>query len=92
MTLEESAALIQNPQLRGRIKVACLNYASRVLSSSGNSNALIRWAQQVYLSPDAAALSAQPATVMEPGVQSQGADIDDGGLQFSVENAINKIL
>ena len=96
MTYTESAQLITDPQFRGRVKVAVLTYAARILTSgpiSGpGSNATIRWAQTALQSPDQVATQVQPATVMEPGVQEQGANIDDGGLQFSVENAVNKIL
>lgn len=93
MTYEESAQLIQNPQFRGRIKVACLTYASRIISQGGGaSNALLRWCNQTMQMPDQAAQNVQGPAVMEPGVQSQGANIDDGSLQFSVENAVNKML
>lgn len=93
MTYEESAQLIMDPQFRGRVKVACLTYAQRILSGGAPpSQAASRWAAQTYQSPDSAAQGVQGPTVMEPGVQSQGANIDDGGLQFAVENAVNKMF
>lgn len=96
MTFEESAQLINNPQFRGRVKVAVLQRAVSIMQSgpgsAPGSNAVLRWAQNAIQNPDTAAQQVQAATVMEPGVQSMGADIDDGGLQFAVENAVNKIL
>ena len=97
LTYEQSAALINDMQFRGRIKVACLNYASRMVSEPGGfsnarSNALLRWSMQALQQPDQVAQQVQGPTVMEPGVQESGASIDDGGLQFATENAVNKIL
>lgn len=96
MTYEESAALIIDQNFRGRIKVACLTYASRILKGGeagvGGSQAGNRWANQTFQQPDQAAQTVIGPAVMEPGVQSQGAQIDDGALQFSVENAVNKTL
>lgn len=96
MTYEESAALINDQAFRGRIKVACLTYASRILrggeTGPGASQAANRWATGTFQQPDIAAEVATGPTVMEPGVQGQGANIDDGALQFSVENAVNKTL
>lgn len=93
MTYEESAQLIQDPQFRGRVKVACLTYAQRILAGGTPPlQAASRWASATYQSPDSAAQGVQGPTVMEPGVQSMGANIDDGGLQFAVENAVNKMF
>lgn len=94
MTYEESAQLIQDPQFRGRVKVACLTYAQRILSGGAGtpSQAASRWASATYQSPDSAAQGVQGPTVMEPGVQSMGANIDDGGLQFATESAVNKMF
>jgi hypothetical protein len=93
MTLEESANLINNMQFRSRVKAACLVYASRILAERGtHNNAQIRWAQQTFSNSDNAAQLTIGPTAMEPGVQGPGASIDDGGLQFSVENAVNKAL
>lgn len=92
LSLDESAQLMQDAQFRGRVKVACMNYAQRILAGGSFSQAAFRWASQTYQSPDAAAQSVTGPTVMEPGVQDQGGAIDDGGLQFAVENAVNKML
>lgn len=96
MTYEESAQLINDPQFRGRVKVAVLSFAGRIMlqgpGSGLGANGVFRWAQNALQNPDAVAQQVVPTTVMEPGVQSQGPNIDDGGLQFSVENAVAKIL
>lgn len=96
MTYEEAAALILDPTFRGRVKVGCLTYASKILkggeSGVSGSQAARRWATDTFQQPEQAAITVAGPTVMEPGVQSQGAQIDDGGLQFAVENAVNKTL
>lgn len=96
MTYEESAALINDQAFRGRIKVACLTYASRILKGGetgvGASQAANRWATVTFQAPDQTAQTVIGPAVMEPGVQSEGEKIDDGALQFSVENAVNKTL
>lgn len=96
MTYEESAALINDQEFRGRVKVACLTYASKILrggeSGLAASQAANRWATVVFQAPDQTAQTVIGPAVMEPGVQSGGAQIDDGGLQFAVENAVNKTL
>ena len=92
LSFAESASLMVDPQFRGRIKVACLAYASRILAGQGATPPLPSWSIQAYNSPDQIAQNVQPATVMEPGVQSIGGTIDDGGLAFSVENAVQKMV
>ena len=92
LNFEQSAQLMTDLQFRGRVKVALLNYASRILSSGPNSNAAFRWAQQAFQQPDQTAQVVVAPTVMEPAIQGQGGDVDDGALQFSVENAVNKML
>lgn len=93
MTYEESAQLITDMQFRGRVKVAVLTMASRILGAGGgNSTSAFRWATQAFQNADQVAAAVQGPAVMEPGVQSLGASIDDGGLQFAVDNAVNKML
>lgn len=96
LTYEESANLIIDQVFRGRVKVACLTYASKILKGDqtgvSGSRAANTWATQTFQAPDQIALTVAGPTVMEPGVQSNGAQIDDSGLQFAVENAVNKTL
>jgi hypothetical protein len=42
--------------------------------------------------PDVAAAHVTPTVVMDPAVQTDGADITDEALQSSVEASINKLL
>lgn len=95
MTYEESAALMTDLTFRGRVKVACLRYADSVLvdvAEVSGRTAQVRWASQTLAQPDIAAQQAQPATVMDPAVQAEGADISDDALQAAVQATVNKML
>ena len=95
MTYEESAALMTDITFRGRIKVACLKFASSIMieaTSVPAHNTRLRWAQQTYQQPDQVAQTTQPPTVMDPAVQSAGAEITDLALQGAVEGVVNKVL
>jgi hypothetical protein len=95
LTFEESAALMTNPAFRGRVKVACVRYADTILvdvAEVSGRTAQVRWASQTLAQPDVAAGQAQPATVMDPAVQADGADISDDALQAAVQATVNKML
>lgn len=95
MTYEESAALMNDPTFRGRVKVASLKYATSITDESPivpAHNTRLRWAQSCYQSPDTIAGQLQPPTVMDSAVQAAGADISDEALQGAVETVVNKIL
>lgn len=95
MTYEESAALMTNQAFRGRVKVACLNYADSILvqvAEVSGRTAQVRWATQTFAQPDVAAQQAQPPTVMDPAVQADGASISDDLLQAAVQATVNKML
>src|SRR5262245_30684042 len=96
MTYEESAALMTDIPFRGRVKVAVLRYADRILiepSATAGYNTLLRWAQQAFQQPDMVAGQVQPPTVMDAAVQSAGgADITDEALQAAVETTVRKML
>jgi hypothetical protein len=80
---------------RGRVKVACLKFASSIQNEEPTvaaHNARMRWAQQCFQSPDQMAATIQPPTVMDPNVQSAGANIDDATLQGAVEATANKFI
>jgi hypothetical protein len=90
-----SAALMNDLEFRGRIKVACLKYADFIMLEAASVPAhatRIRWAQNTFLSPDGAAGTVTPAVVMDPAVQAAGATIADPALQSAVENTVNKML
>ena len=95
LTYEESAALMLDMEFRGRIKVACLKYADSIIGEATNipaHNSRYKWAQSTMQSPDMAAASVQPPTVMDAQVQTDGAAITDSALQGSVEAVVNKML
>lgn len=85
LTLAESAALINDLDFRGRVKVAALQYATYVFSQAGQSNSRMAWAQRTMQQPDTTAQTLTPAVVMNINVQSLGKDIDDDNLRASVQ-------
>ena len=101
MTYDESSNLMNDIQFRGRIKVACLSFATYIMnepvSQPGHSSRL-RWAQQTGQMPEQAAMQVQPLVVMDGAVQQAGIDengksmIADPALQSSVESVVNKII
>lgn len=93
MNYAELSQLMTDPAFRGRIKVAILTYSIRILQDQGSySNAVLRWANQAFRAPDQTAQASQANVCMEPAIHGQGANVDDGALQFSVENAVQKIV
>lgn len=95
LTYEESDALMKDDVFRGRIKVACLGYATYIQgedpASQGHS-ARYRWMQNAVQNPDIVAMQVQPMVVMDSQVQNDGADITDQALQTTVETVVNKML
>jgi hypothetical protein len=95
MTYIESAALMNDLEFRGRVKVACLKYADSIMIEASSTPAhasRLRWAQQCFNNPEVTASQVQPATVMDAAVQAAGAQIEDVPLQGSVEAVVNKML
>ena len=94
MTYEESAALMTDPQFRGRIKVASLKYADSIVIAPvpvSSHTSLVRWAAQCIQNPDMVAQTLQPLVVMDAAVQADGAEIADAALQGAVETTVQKI-
>jgi len=90
-----SAALMKDAEFIGRVKVACLKFATYINGEPTNTpahNTRIKWASNTMLAPEVAAVQVTPVAVMDPSVQQDGAAITDAGLQSAVENAINKML
>lgn len=92
MTYEESAALMGDQAFRGRVKVAVLKYAGSIMieaTSTPAHNTRVRWAVQAQQQPDMVAMQVQNPVVMDPAVQTAGAEITDAALQTSVEAVVN---
>jgi hypothetical protein len=96
MTYPESAALMVDPDFRGRVKVACLKYADYIHNEGPGTpghTSRLRWAQQTFQSPDSVAAQTQPPVVMDVAVQDAGgAAITDAALQSAVEGVVNKFI
>ena len=95
MTYTESAALMTDPDFRGRVKVAALKYADSITNEETTTpahSARYRWAQQCFSQPDYTAGQLQPPTVMDSAVQTAGAEVTDEALQGAVESVVNKML
>jgi len=92
---DSSAQLMNDFAFRGRIKVACLHFATYVAGESPSTpahNTRFRWAQECIQAPDVKAQAVQPAVVMDPGVQAAGDTISDAALQTATETAIQNFL
>ena len=95
MTYEESAALMTDLVFRGRVKVACLKFATYIFDEAPTTPAhssRMKWAQSTLASPDMIAIQTQPAVVMDGQVQADGAEITDAALQTSVEATVGKMI
>jgi|SRR5215471_6255517 len=95
LTYEESAALMNDSELRGRVKVACLNYATYISGEPASTpahNSRVRWSQMTFQNPEMVAQQVQPPTVMTDEVQTAGKDVTDVDLQTAVETVVNKIM
>ena len=95
MTYDESAALMLDPDFIGRVKVACLRYATYIFDEAATTpahNSRMRWAQGTMVAPESVAISTTPPTVMDTAVQEAGPAITDAALQSAVENTVNKLL
>ena len=95
LTYDQSAALMQDPAFRGRIKVAALKYADSIFLEATTvpaHNTRLRWATNCEQQPDMTATNLQPPVVMDSAVQAAGSTIDDAALQGSVEAVVNKLL
>jgi hypothetical protein len=95
LTYTDSANLMNDMVFRGRVKTACLKFATSVLDEAGTvaaHGARARWANQCMLQPDMAAATVTPPTVLDPAVQTAGGTIDDPSLQAAVEGVINSLM
>lgn len=95
LTSSESAALMNDPDFRGRVKVSALRYADSIMieaSTVAAHNTRLRWASNTMTQPDITAQQLQSPVVMDPAVQTAGKEITDAALQTSVETVVNKML
>jgi hypothetical protein len=93
MTFEESAALMNDPVFRGRVKAATVSYAGTLLAQPpANNSPLFGWARSTYQNPDLATQQVVPPAVMNVNVQQAGPDIDDAALLATVEYVVGGLL
>ena len=95
LTYEESSDLMADPVFRGRVKVACINFARYITDEAATTPAhstRIRWAQTTLISPETAVNQVTPTVVMDAAAQEAGSAITDEALQSAVENSVNKLL
>src|SRR5262245_28266147 len=95
LTYEQTADLMKDSVFRGRVSVACTNFARYITDEPASTPAhstRIRWAQQTLLNPDIAVNQVIPTVCTDAAVQAAGAAITDPNLQTAVETAVNKIL
>ena len=95
MTSEESAALMEDPTFRGRIRVFILDYTTYILNEAPTVEghpARYRWAQRAAANSMNEAQQIQPMVVMDGQVQQDGKDIADPQLKTSVQTVINKFI
>ena len=95
LSYEQSYNLMNDSGFMGRIEVACLTYATYIAGEPAGTpahNTRYKWAQTTFTNPRNAALTVQPAVVMEEPVQTQGSAISDADLQLSTETAVNQMM
>jgi hypothetical protein len=96
LTYEETAALMNDAVFRGRVSIACVNFARYITDEASNTPAhstRFRWAQQTLQTPESAVVQVIPTVVTDTAVQDAGgAAITDQALQGAVETAVNKLL
>lgn len=94
LTQEESAALMNDPVFRGRVKVCALNYAQylSLQAATAGSNAKMTWMQSTVRNPDNMAATLTPPTVLNPNVQIAGAEVTDADLMAAVQAVADMIM
>ena len=92
LTLAESAALMLDPQFRGRVKVAAMKYADALLLQSGLSVSRTQWAQRTMQQPDQTAQQLVSGVVINVNVQNAGADVSDPDLTATVQVVADRMM
>ena len=89
------AALTNDMEFRGRVKIACLTFAQYILDEAPSvpgHNSRYRWAQNVWQMPDSVAQQVVQPVVKEPQVVQDGKNVTDPNLQVAVETVVNKSI
>jgi hypothetical protein len=96
LSYEATAELMKDLTFRGRVSIACVNYARYITDEAATTPAhstRYRWAQATLISPEGAVGQVIPTVVTDSAVQDAGgAAITDPALQNAVETAVNKLL
>lgn len=92
---DQSYALMSDAGFRGRVQVACLDFAQSITLEPTDSpahNTRLKWAQSVYQSPPMVAAQVTPPVVMNPNVQQAGSAVTDDALQAAVQAVVDASL
>jgi hypothetical protein len=95
LTLEQSAALMNDQTLKGKVKVSMLRYCDTILieaDSTMGHTSRVRWAQQAMQQPEMWVNQLYPNVVLDPALQETGADTADPQIQAATEAVINKTV
>ena len=95
ISYDDSSQLMKDQTFIGRVKVACLHFATYILdepSATPAHNTRERWAMTVLSDSDAQAMKVTPTVVLDTAVQAAGGAIDDASLQTAVETAVQKLI
>jgi len=95
LTYDQSAQLSTDLTFRGRVKIACLNFAKYIANEAPSvpaHNSRYRWAQTCFQNPDMTAGQIQPYVAMQDQVQAQGTAVSDADLQTATETALQALL
>lgn len=87
------AALMNDAVFLGRVKVACLHFATSINGEDAGTpahNTRFKWSQSCFQNPDQVAFQITPIVTQDANVINSGAAIDDPGLQTAVEYAVQK--
>jgi ribosome-interacting GTPase 1 len=95
LTLEESAALMNDQTMKGKAKVAMLRYCDTILIEADSTlghTSRVRWAQQAMQQPEIWVNQLYPNVIMDPAIQEAGAAATDQQIQAATEAVINKTV
>ena len=95
LSYTESNKLMQDPDFRGRVKVACLMYAQAINiepTDTVGHNTRFKWAGICADNPEFMTNKVTPNATMDPAVQSAGSAIDDAALQAAVQKTVDGIM
>jgi hypothetical protein len=88
-----SAGLMIDNEFNGRVKIACLHFASYITDEDVSVPAhttRMKWAQDTTQNPVRSVDLIMPILIMDAKVQEFGGAITDADLQAAVETSVNK--